>query len=171
MSLITCPECGREVSDQAASCPQCGYPIKASRDLWRVQKFLPNRRASLESCAKSATPSLKVKWIVRGDDSIATKELYPRAIAEEILKVACPPHSKNRAQLIPPDPGEALPELSDAPRCPKCGSYALKTEKDGFNFGKAAFGTVLFGPVVGGAAGLIDSGGSVTVCSNCGHKF
>lgn len=27
MSLIKCPECGHEVSDLAASCPQCGCPI------------------------------------------------------------------------------------------------------------------------------------------------
>jgi DNA-directed RNA polymerase subunit RPC12/RpoP len=28
MALIKCPECGREVSDQATACPQCGYPIR-----------------------------------------------------------------------------------------------------------------------------------------------
>ncbi|WP_409015677.1 tyrosine-type recombinase/integrase [Anaerostipes caccae] len=27
MSLIKCPECGREVSTKATSCPSCGYPI------------------------------------------------------------------------------------------------------------------------------------------------
>jgi len=27
VSLITCAECGRQVSDKAASCPQCGAPI------------------------------------------------------------------------------------------------------------------------------------------------
>ncbi len=27
MALISCPECGREVSSAAASCPQCGHPI------------------------------------------------------------------------------------------------------------------------------------------------
>ena len=27
MSLIACPECGREVSTEAASCPACGYPV------------------------------------------------------------------------------------------------------------------------------------------------
>lgn len=27
MSLIKCPECGREISDKAINCPQCGYPM------------------------------------------------------------------------------------------------------------------------------------------------
>ena len=28
MALINCPECGKEVSNVAESCPHCGYPIK-----------------------------------------------------------------------------------------------------------------------------------------------
>ena len=28
MALINCKECGKEVSDQAASCPHCGAPIR-----------------------------------------------------------------------------------------------------------------------------------------------
>lgn len=27
MALIKCPECGREVSDKAVSCPRCGFPM------------------------------------------------------------------------------------------------------------------------------------------------
>lgn len=27
MALITCPDCNREVSSSAASCPGCGYPV------------------------------------------------------------------------------------------------------------------------------------------------
>lgn len=27
MALINCPECGREVSDKAEKCPNCGYNI------------------------------------------------------------------------------------------------------------------------------------------------
>lgn len=27
MALIKCPECGKEISDQAVSCPNCGTPI------------------------------------------------------------------------------------------------------------------------------------------------
>lgn len=29
MALIKCPECGKEISDQATSCPNCGYPIQS----------------------------------------------------------------------------------------------------------------------------------------------
>jgi hypothetical protein len=31
MSLIACPACGKQVSIQAPSCPQCGHPIAAPR--------------------------------------------------------------------------------------------------------------------------------------------
>jgi len=27
MSLINCPDCGRQVSDSAPNCPQCGRPM------------------------------------------------------------------------------------------------------------------------------------------------
>lgn len=29
MALIQCPECGTEVSSEAAACPKCGYPLKS----------------------------------------------------------------------------------------------------------------------------------------------
>ncbi len=28
MALINCPECGKEISDKATSCPSCGCPIE-----------------------------------------------------------------------------------------------------------------------------------------------
>ncbi len=32
MTLIKCPECGNQVSDQAVACPSCGNPIKQDED-------------------------------------------------------------------------------------------------------------------------------------------
>lgn len=29
MAIINCPECGKEISDKAKSCPHCGYPIES----------------------------------------------------------------------------------------------------------------------------------------------
>ena len=28
MALIKCPECGLSISDKAAACPNCGYPLQ-----------------------------------------------------------------------------------------------------------------------------------------------
>ena len=30
MSLISCPECNKEISDKALACPNCGYPVRES---------------------------------------------------------------------------------------------------------------------------------------------
>lgn len=39
MALVKCPECGREnVSDSAASCPECGYAIKEHFDAIRLEE-------------------------------------------------------------------------------------------------------------------------------------
>lgn len=31
MAMIQCPECGKEISDKATSCPSCGYPINSTQ--------------------------------------------------------------------------------------------------------------------------------------------
>ncbi len=33
MALINCPECTKQVSDQAASCPNCGFPLNTSQSI------------------------------------------------------------------------------------------------------------------------------------------
>lgn len=33
MALIKCPECGKEISDKAKACPNCGYPLDLKDDL------------------------------------------------------------------------------------------------------------------------------------------
>ena len=30
MALITCPECGKEISDKATTCPNCGAPVNTT---------------------------------------------------------------------------------------------------------------------------------------------
>lgn len=47
MSLIKCPECGREVSNKAKNCPSCGYPLiedsiesKSTKDVSSDEEYL-----------------------------------------------------------------------------------------------------------------------------------
>jgi hypothetical protein len=44
MALMDCPECGRQVSDRAAACPQCGCPLQVSAPL-RVTPYQANPSA------------------------------------------------------------------------------------------------------------------------------
>lgn len=37
MALITCPECGKDVSDSAVACPNCGFGIAALKERNFVQ--------------------------------------------------------------------------------------------------------------------------------------
>ena len=38
MALIRCPECGKEISDKASSCPNCGCPISGLEGLVELSK-------------------------------------------------------------------------------------------------------------------------------------
>jgi DNA-directed RNA polymerase subunit RPC12/RpoP len=41
MALVTCPECGTEVSDQAKACPKCGAPV-GKKKIDRMGAWCPN---------------------------------------------------------------------------------------------------------------------------------
>ncbi len=41
MALISCPECGKEVSTEASSCPHCGYPLSKSTNIKRTSMYAP----------------------------------------------------------------------------------------------------------------------------------
>lgn len=43
MALMNCPECGKEISDQAVSCPHCGYPLHPDETVVVVRKRQPGR--------------------------------------------------------------------------------------------------------------------------------
>jgi len=43
MALIKCSECGKEISDKAESCPNCGY-VLPKETFWGDMKSLPGKR-------------------------------------------------------------------------------------------------------------------------------
>ena len=46
MSMIYCRECGKEVSDLAEKCPNCGAPIKAAQATPQIQPYQPKEKNS-----------------------------------------------------------------------------------------------------------------------------
>ncbi len=58
MALISCPECGHQVSDQAAACPSCGFQLNATagsgvkaEQVEAVKKEIKNLRRSQAAVA------------------------------------------------------------------------------------------------------------------------
>ena len=41
MALITCPACGKQISDRAVSCPHCGEPIQGQEPMMEYQQQEP----------------------------------------------------------------------------------------------------------------------------------
>ncbi len=91
MAMITCPECGKEVSDKANSCPHCGAPIaknfckfcgeriepdcvicpKCGKQVNELSAVKPDRdiiinnnnNASASTVAVPGMPKAKNKWV------------------------------------------------------------------------------------------------------------
>jgi len=74
--LIKCPECGREMSDQASACPQCGCPNPALEPTWNAEaasserqfiENLLNTRANFSivvfGLVVAAVATLDSKWL------------------------------------------------------------------------------------------------------------
>ena len=82
MALIKCPECGKEISDKASSCPNCGFPIAQKENVQEqapiVQEIADvkpkdNIKNSADVPPKSQTSSNKKKggcgtilWVLCG---------------------------------------------------------------------------------------------------------
>ena len=78
MALIACGECGRQISDQAASCPACGNPIT------RQLPGAINREAAPQP--QMATPASRASewvagWLIAGLIVVLAFALNPSATA------------------------------------------------------------------------------------------
>ena len=92
MALIRCPECGKEISDKAEACPNCGYPIaglgKAKRTTNEYAVILENAGVNKVKAIRDVREvtglGLKeAKEVVDGAPKVV-KEGVSKAEAEEI---------------------------------------------------------------------------------------
>jgi len=66
MPLIACPECGRQISDRAPACPQCGCPGPSA--VSRLNPPMESRSPSCQSAGLAEPPSVPRKrpWFLYG---------------------------------------------------------------------------------------------------------
>lgn len=165
MSLITCPECGAEISDKADKCIHCGYPIKeiknvetticnidgTSYDLYDVFNLISNGKYKDSFLKIKDTLQISIKNCLNIIEFIdisgtvpnhyETKE-YTKSEELEAYKKILSMKDKNLAN-------------NNVVSCPKCGSTAITAGQRGYSF----------------LTGFLGSGKTVNRCANCGHTW
>ncbi|MCG5501223.1 zinc-ribbon domain-containing protein [Ectothiorhodospira lacustris] len=70
MALIDCPECGRQVSDKAPTCPGCGAPIAAlestESQAWQQTASEEPAEAQTRTPVEQQEPEVDEEWL-RGE--------------------------------------------------------------------------------------------------------
>lgn len=136
MALVICPECGKQVSDMAASCPGCGYPLELLRRPGsNSPAMVPTGQTELERLTEeiySKNPQNKAKAVkelhlaagVSFADAkkIMDEKFQQRSAAGVIQKVA----EKEKREA---DRDIRRAAKSKVVSCPKCGSVSISYQE------------------------------------------
>lgn len=154
MALINCPECNREISDKAQSCPQCGCPI-AKRDP-ETKPALPAMIWDGEGYGFISVKCPQCSKISNIKQSSADKTATGYRLKGE-GKCSC---------------GLTFNEIyrDERVKCPNCGSTEITVMKEGFNAQGACCGALLVGPL-GLLCGANEANKLNRHCLKCGHKW
>ena len=63
MALISCPECGKEVSDRAPACIHCGYPLSSAAPYADFRPITGPNRFTVRLTARPAYPDARSRTL------------------------------------------------------------------------------------------------------------
>ena len=63
MAIIACPECGKEISDKAKSCPHCGYVLEKEKQIGKIicEECGTEFDDELDACPNCGCPKIEEK--------------------------------------------------------------------------------------------------------------
>lgn len=178
MALIKCPECGREISDKAAACIHCGFPLTEAKvdkplsphTLKKIVvtnpdgyglRILYQAIVNLVKNVKGISEK-EAKGMVENGNPITIDHLdasTAQALYEKLLDAMEKVLDTTNIEIELVDTGESVivpdRKKSLVPCCPKCGSTSIATVNRGFSI----------------VWGFLGSGNPVNVCQACGNKF
>ena len=149
MALINCSECGKEISDKASNCPNCGCP---------VEKMDAENICSINSVEYNLGEELKL--IRNGTDGteVALKICSKCNISiKDALRLSAILKEEGR---VPNDYSCIDTAQNCRPHCPTCSSANVKK----ISATSKVAGAVAFGL-------FSKTAKSQFVCNNCGFKF
>lgn len=142
MALITCPECGKEISDKSKQCIHCGYPLE-QKNLCVLNGKEQDLSFLIDGSCNSFEAIMKINAITGSCFETAGK------IIGEIMRTKqIPPvlHIKTKEEYL---------QEKNQIHCPKCGSTSVTAGQRGYSF----------------LTGFIGSSKTVNRCANCGYKW
>ena len=190
MALITCSECGKEISDQAASCVHCGCPVEAPNEfpedkIREIGGIMVNIDELIREHGRDNVAMAKHLKTITGvrlseakritDIAFRNRDIKPLGFFErsQLESVAITPidmQNDSKLQKLEmkskkleiKQQKQTIKDQKKTARCPKCGSTSLSAHKKGFGIGKALVGSA--------ATNLVGLGLIGAVAGNAGAK-
>ena len=144
MALITCPECGKEISDKATSCPNCGCP---NSEFIRPEELPPEEWPEMFDCVKCGK-----KIPVNSEKCIFCNYIYKKVDSSDILNED-DTGVFGKKNLF----------------CPKCGSKKIYIEND-IPLWKKARDILLIGGIMP-TTKADHRKGMIYICKSCGSRW
>ena len=122
MAMIQCPECGKEISDKALTCPNCGVPINME---------MPVRVTFATPSSFKMQPKLEIyvdnnyQGTLRKAESLDV-EVYPGRHLVMLNQLSLQSVSYEFDLNIPSDAHEVLCEVATGGFGPKCNNVSIK---------------------------------------------
>lgn len=160
MSLIICPECGKQISDKANQCVNCGFPIGEQKTNLESNNKLYS--LLLTDCSKNRIKAIQIVREIMNCDLDTAKSLTvgSSAIVSKKLNIDEAKKIQKRffdigvnAEII--EDNSTINVQYDTIRCPRCGSTAITTGQRGF--------TIM--------TGFWGSNKTVNRCGKCGYTW
>lgn len=116
MSLIKCPECGKEISDKAKLCPSCGFPINIEENyICKINGVDINLEFALETAKNDNKISMEDRAYILNRIKKITNLQYPDKLYCKIVAEKKIPKEFNDKTII-------VPTKQFIPKCPHCQS-------------------------------------------------
>ena len=170
MSLIKCPECGKEISDKSIHCIHCGYPLNDKTDISYDVIYAGYESNTVKYQHQTGLigyirPLLKLD--LKSSKKIIDNPPYTlfHAVSKEQADWLFTTLNPFQCKIILQETDNAVIQNAElnayianggsAIICPNCGSNQITTGQRGFSF----------------LTGFIGSGKTINRCGKCGWKW
>lgn len=169
MALISCPECGKEISNKADKCIYCGYPLQKflNTDNASVYHDSEEHREGLETCPSCGYYFQGYKCPKCGCHLILDNEDDKKKGINQFVSlgnVKSDGYTKAEKRKISEYESERVAY------CPKCLSTNVQYTEKRLSIGRAIVGNAVAGPT-GAILGGLSSKKGYAVCLNCGNRW